>query len=64
MQKTTEIICVNGRYIKMSISRERCLEALRQLMLAETYPELTTLSNTKAATKKVRQKTDSSKLEA
>lgn len=50
---------VGGKTIKVSCSAEHCMNAFRQLMLAETYPELTKVNgDTVRRKKKARKSSD------
>lgn len=65
MQQQTEVITVFGNPVKMSISRDRCIAAFKQLMQAEEYPELLPINgNTKSRAKQVRHSTYLSKVAA
>lgn len=65
MQQQTEVITVFGNPVKMSISRDRCMDAFKQLMQAEEHPELLPVNgNTKSRTKQVRHSAYLSKVAA
>ncbi len=64
MQNTTEpkyetIVYVFGNPVKVTVSPKYCMNAFRQLMLAETYPELSKVNgDTVRRTKKARKSSD------
>ncbi len=65
MQQQTEVITVFGNPVKMSISRDRCIAAFKQLMQAEEHPELLQVNgNTKSRAKQVRHSTYSQRTAA